>query len=116
MINDGARLRSVTTTGAVAGEISWEHDSALRLTEERIDGAHPVTFDYDADDLLIQAGALTFLRDPTTGFATQATSGVVVDTWTYDPYADVATASATAAGLPVLHLAYLRDDLERRTG
>ena len=115
MINDGARLTSITTTGAVAGEISWEHDSALRLTEERINGAHSVTFDYDADDLLIQAGALTFLRDPTTGSAIQATAGVVVDTWTYDPYGDVATASATAAGLPVLQLAYLRDDLGRIT-
>ncbi|MBK6519284.1 MAG: hypothetical protein IPG04_35390 [Polyangiaceae bacterium] len=112
---DGARLTSVTTTGAVAGEVSWEHDSALRLTEERIDGAHSVTFDYDADDLLLQAGALTFLRDPTTGFATQATAGAVVDTWTYDPYADVATATATVAGLPLLQTAYLRDDLGRIT-
>ncbi len=115
MINDGARLTSVTTTGAVAGEISWEHDNALRLTEERIDGAHSVTFTYDDDDLILQAGALTFLRDPTTGFATPATSGVLVDTWTYDPYGDVATSTATSAGLPVLHLAYVRDDLGRIT-
>ncbi len=115
MINDGARLTSVTTTGAVAGEISWEHDSALRLTEERIDGTHSVTFTYDDDDLILQAGGLTFQRDPTTGFATQATAGVVVDTWTYDPYADVATATAIAAGLPLLETAYLRDDLGRIT-
>ncbi len=115
MIYDGARLTSVTTTGAVAGEISWEHDNALRLTEERIDGAHSVTFTYDDDDLILQAGGLTFQRDPTTGFATQATSGVLVDTWTYDPYGDVATSTATSAGLPVLHLAYTRDDLGRIT-
>ncbi len=113
MINDGARLTSVTTTGAVAGEVSWEHDNALRLTGERLDGAHSVTFDYDADDLLLQAGALSFLRDPTTGFATQATAGVVVDTWTYDPYGDVATSTATIAGLPIFETAYLRDDLGR---
>ncbi|MBK6519285.1 MAG: hypothetical protein IPG04_35395 [Polyangiaceae bacterium] len=75
MIYDGARLTSVTTTGAVAGEISWEHDSALRLTEERLDGAHPVTFTYDDDDLLLQAGALTFQRDPTTGVSVRPSPG-----------------------------------------
>ncbi len=39
----------------------------------------------------------------------------MVDTWTYDPYGDVATATATSGGLPVLQLAYTRDDLGRIT-
>ncbi|MBK8942821.1 MAG: hypothetical protein IPM79_35790 [Polyangiaceae bacterium] len=110
----GARLTSVTTSGAVAGEVTWEHDSAPRLTEERLDGAHSVTFAYDADDLLIQAGALTFLRDPTTGFATRPRPA---SWWTPGPTTPTPTSRPPPRPSPAspFSTAYLRDDLGRIT-
>ena len=78
---DGALLTSVAMTGPVSGTLSWQHDTAFRVVEERINGAHSAAFDFD-DDLLTQAGGLILNRDPATGFVTQATAGLVAEAWT----------------------------------
>ena len=83
--HDGALLTSVAMTGPVAGTISWQHDTAFRVIEERINGAHAATFAFDDDDLLTQAGGLTITRDPASGFVTQASAGLVTGVHAFEP-------------------------------
>ncbi len=95
---DGALLKAVAMTGPVAGTISWQHDTAFRVVEERVNGAHAATFAFDDDDLLTQAGGLTITREPASGFVTQATAGLVTEAWTYSDYGEVETYTATVGG------------------
>ncbi|MBK8943005.1 MAG: RHS repeat-associated core domain-containing protein [Polyangiaceae bacterium] len=100
-------------TGPVAGTISWQHDSAFRVVEERVNGAHAATFAFDDDDLLTQAGGLTITREPASGFVTQATAGLVTEAWTYSDYGEVETYTATVGGVVQIAWSYVRDDLGR---
>ncbi|MBK8939706.1 MAG: hypothetical protein IPM79_19315 [Polyangiaceae bacterium] len=111
--HDGALLTSVAMTGPVAGTISWQHDTAFRMIEERVNGAHPAAFAFDDDDLLTQAGGLTLTRDPASGFVTQATAGLVTEAWTYSDYGEVETYTATVGGVVQIAWSYVRDDLGR---
>jgi RHS repeat-associated protein len=95
---DGALLKAVAMTGPVAGTISWQHDTAFRVVEERVNGAHAATFAFDDDDLLTQAGGLTITRDPASGFVTQATAGLVTEAWTYNDYGEVETYTPRSEG------------------
>jgi YD repeat-containing protein len=110
---DGALLKAVAMTGPVAGTISWQHDTAFRVVEERVNGAHAATFAFDGDDLLTQAGGLTITRDPASGFVTQASAGLVTEAWTYNDYGEVETYTATVGGLVQVAWSYVRDDLGR---
>ncbi|MBK6514679.1 MAG: hypothetical protein IPG04_11285 [Polyangiaceae bacterium] len=66
-------------TGPVAGTVAWQHDSAFRVIEERVNGAHPAACAFDDDDLLTQAGVPTPTGDPVTGFVTQASAGLITE-------------------------------------
>ncbi|MBK6520400.1 MAG: hypothetical protein IPG04_41315 [Polyangiaceae bacterium] len=100
-------------TGPVAGTLSWQHDTAFRVIEERVNGAHAATFAFDGDDLLTQAGGLTITRDPASGFVTQASAGLVTEAWTYSDYGEVETYRATVGGVVQIAWSYVRDDLGR---
>ncbi len=110
---DGALLKAVAMTGPVAGTISWQHDTAFRVVEERVNGAHAATFAFDDDDLLTQAGGLAITRDPASGLVTQATAGLVTEAWTYSDYGEVETYSATVGAVVQVAWSYVRDDLGR---
>jgi RHS repeat-associated protein len=110
---DGALLKAVAMTGPVAGTISWQHDTAFRVVEERVNGVHAATFAFDDDDLLTQAGGLTITRDPASGFVTQASAGLVTEAWSYNDYGEVETYTATVGGVVQVAWSYVRDDLGR---
>ncbi|MBK6514292.1 MAG: hypothetical protein IPG04_09250 [Polyangiaceae bacterium] len=90
-----------------------QHDTAFRVVEERVNGAHAATFAFDDDDLLTQAGGLTITREPASGFVTQATAGLVTEAWTYSDYGEVETYTATVGGVVQIAWSYVRDDLGR---
>ncbi|MBK6515850.1 MAG: RHS repeat-associated core domain-containing protein [Polyangiaceae bacterium] len=110
---DGRLLKAVAMTGPVAGTVAWQHDSAFRVIEERVNGAHPAAFAFDDDDLLTQAGGLTLTRDPVTGFVTQAAAGLITEAWTYNDYGEVETYTASVGGVVQVAWSYVRDDLGR---
>ncbi len=110
---DGALLKAVAMTGPVAGTLSWQHDTAFRVVEERVNGAHAATFAFDDDDLLTQAGGLAITRDPASGFVTQASAGLVTEAWTYNDYGEVETYTANGPSGALLAHSYVRDDLGR---
>ncbi|MCI0633296.1 MAG: hypothetical protein L0206_05175, partial [Actinobacteria bacterium] len=78
---DGALGTGLTLAGPVSSEITFGYDTDLRLATETVNGV-PVTFSYDADDLLTRAGALVLTRDPASGLLDGQTLGSL--TWTFD--------------------------------
>ncbi|MBK8943007.1 MAG: hypothetical protein IPM79_36765 [Polyangiaceae bacterium] len=109
-----ARAREGRRREAPGGSgIIRQHDTAFRVVEERVNGAHAATFAFDDDDLLTQAGGLTITREPASGFVTQATAGLVTEAWTYSDYGEVETYTATVGGVVQIAWSYVRDDLGR---
>ena len=95
---DGSLVTGVTWSGAVAGSVGWSHDDQFRVSEQRVDGADPIAFQYDDDGLPIQAGGLSVTRSAQNGLVAATTLGAIGDAITYDAFgAPVAYEPATAA-------------------
>ncbi len=115
---DGALVTSETwggPVGAVAGNVSRTYGSDFRVTSESVNGASPITFGYDPDSLLTQAGALTLTRDAQTGFITGTTLSSLTDTRSYSTFGELSSYRATVGLTPLLATQYARDSLGRIT-
>ncbi|MCC6903347.1 MAG: RHS domain-containing protein, partial [Polyangiaceae bacterium] len=101
---DGMLLKTLTWSGAVAGSVSFGHDTSFRVTSETVTvGAttSPVAFGYDNDDILICASpstcspagtdALKIMLNAGNGLVTGSTHGVVTDTLTYNAFGELAS-------------------------
>ncbi len=115
---DGALVTSETwggPLGAIAGQVSWTYDSDFRLASESVNGTTPVTFGYDPDSLLTQAGAVSLTRDPQTAFVIGTALGSLTDTRSYSTFGELSSYQATVGPTPLLETQYSRDSLGRIT-
>jgi RHS repeat-associated protein len=116
---DGPLVSRVTAAGGpagtqVPGEVRWTYDPSFRLATEAVNG-QAVTYGYDADSLVTQAGALSLTRDPQTGFLRASTLGAVADSRTYTPFGEPQSYAATVGGTAAYAVSYVRDALGRIT-
>ena len=111
----GSLLTQTSWSGAIAGSVNRTYDNDFRLTSISVNGADPVSYGYDADSLLTQAGSLTLSRDAQNGLLTGTTLGSVSDTQSYNGFGEVTDYSATATGTPRLAVQYSHDKLGRIT-
>ena len=111
----GALRTGATWAGAVAGQVGYSYDNDLRLSTVSVNGANPITFGYDADSLLTQAGALTLTRNAQNGLLTGSTLGKVTDSLAYNGFAEPTSYSVSVSGTPVFAVSYTRDKLGRIT-
>jgi RHS repeat-associated protein len=112
---EGALLSAETWSGPVSGRVNRSYDTSLRLASQSVDGSDGVSFNYDADGLLIEAGALAIVRDPQNGLPTGSTLGVVSTTAGYNGFGEVVTYAASASGVAFYSLSFTRDALGRVT-
>jgi RHS repeat-associated protein len=70
-----------------------------------------VTYDYDNDGLMIQAGDLTILRDADNGLLKGTTLGQVGTKLTHTPFGELQTETASYAGNSLYQVEYTRDKL-----
>ncbi len=112
---DGPLVTSTTWSGEVNGSVERTYDSDFRLASISVNGENPVSYTYDDDGLLIQAGDMSLTRDPQTGFLTGTMLGVVTTSYTYSPFGELATMSAEVSGTPIYTTTYTRDKLGRIT-
>ncbi|HLH74399.1 MAG TPA: RHS repeat-associated core domain-containing protein [Chloroflexota bacterium] len=110
---DGGLLTGVSWAGPVTGSIARTYDVNLDLSSLSVDGANPITFQYDPDGLLTRAGALSLNRDASSGFVTGTSLGTLKDTVTYDSFGDVASYLASANGSEIYGYSLQRDALGR---
>jgi len=76
---------------------------------------NPVTFGYDDDGLLTQAGTLSLTRDLQHGLLTGTTLGIVTTARGYNGFGEVASDSAAYDATPLYDVTYTRDPLGRIT-
>ena len=109
--------------GLANASVTKTYDASLRLQSQQIavgNTSQPaITFTYDNDDLLTQAGDLTLTRDPSNGLvrATSITSGAgtVTDASDYTSFGELQHYVAKYNGTPFFEQTYSRDTLGRIT-
>ena len=111
----GSLLTNVAWSGTVSGQVGYSYDNDFRLSSVTVNGANPISFGYDADSLLTQAGALTLSHDAQNGLLTGSTLGNVTDTWSYNLFGEPASYSAASVAQRCSLSAYTRDKLGRIT-
>jgi RHS repeat-associated protein len=112
---DGSLLTGTTWTGPVSGSVARTYDNNFRVVSETVNGGAPITYQYDADGLLVRAGEMTLTRDPQTGLVRTTVLGVVTTENAYNAFGELARLEAKVRGLPVFTAVYTRDLLGRIT-
>ncbi len=112
---DGFLPTAVSWSGAVNGSMAVGYDANFWVTTQSVNGSNPVTFRYDNDGLLTQAGSLNLTRDVHNGRLTGSAIGVVSDQLAYNEFGEMSDYEADASGNPVYQYAFGRDKLGRIT-
>jgi RHS repeat-associated protein len=110
---DGSLLTRTAWSGAVAGTIDRTYDADFHVALLAINGGNSVSFLYDADGLLTQAGSLSLQYDPQNGLLAGTALGVVATSTPYNSFAEPTSASAAASGTALYGSQYTRDKLGR---
>ena len=111
---DGPLLLAERWEGEIAGTVSRDYDNRLRLTELVV-GDSLIGLDYDRDNLLVQAGALTLQRAPDTGLLSGTTLGAISTSKDYNAFVEPMEVTAAHGDDTLYHVEYERDDLGRIT-
>jgi RHS repeat-associated protein len=112
---DGALPLTETWSGVVSGSVSRSYNSFFLPVTQQVNGANPINFTYDNDNLLTSAGALTITRNAQNGLITGTTLGSVTDTRSYNGFGDLINYSAAFNATPLYAVTFTRDKLGRLT-
>ena len=93
-------LTNVSWSGSVTGRVSAELNSDLLPVFQSVDGS-TVSYQYNHDRLVIQAGALSILRDPFSGLVTETFLEGVTDQSQFDDQGGMTNYSASVNGRPI---------------
>ena len=83
---DGTLPLTTTWSGTVAGTVGRTWNSDFQISSESVNGGSTVAYAYDADGLILGAGAVTIVRDLTNGHIAGTTLGNVTDSRSYDVF------------------------------
>jgi RHS repeat-associated protein len=109
----GTLLANATWAGSVTGSVGRTYDNDFRLVSLTVNGADPVSFQYDADSLLTKAGLLILDRDPHNGLVTGTTLGSTTDSTNYNGFAQVADYTVKYGGAEVFKTVLTYDGVGR---
>jgi RHS repeat-associated protein len=112
---DGSFQREVAWAGVVSGTVGVTYNADAQLAGQSVNGDNDVTFSYDDDGLLTQAGALTLSRNSSSGLPTSSAVGVVNTTNSYNDFGEVSALEVNAGSTGIFHAGYTRDNLGRIT-
>jgi RHS repeat-associated protein len=97
-----------TWTGTVAGTVNHTYNDNFWISSESVGGG-TITFKYDTDGLLIDAGSLTVRRSPKNGLITGTTLGITTDSRAYNGLGELIDYTASVSGKPVYTQTLTRD-------
>jgi RHS repeat-associated protein len=92
---DGALPTMTTWTGTVEGSVTHGYDDDLRISTEQVSGEAPIAFQYDDDNLLTGAGALSLVPHPQHGLLATTALGAVTTSQSYTAFGELDQFSAT---------------------
>ena len=115
-VYDGSLPLSETwDNGAIEGKLSLTYNNDFRITATSINDANTISYQYDADSLLTQAGELTLTRHTQTGLLTVTELGNLKTERTYNGFGEIIKEIATNNGNLVYSTQYVYDKLGRIT-
>ncbi len=106
--HDGFLPISETYSGPIAGAVTRTYNSDFRTTGIGVNGS-AIAFGYDADNLLIQAGALGLARNAQNGLLTGTTLGATATIQGYNAFGELKDFQASHGGNAVYAYALTRD-------
>lgn len=112
---DAMLLTGQTWSGSANGSVETAWGDGFLPSAQTINGAHEVTFDYDADGLTLRAGAYGMSRDAASGRVIATTIGDLTATPTYDDYGAIVGFVAAYDGVALFEASYAYDDAGRLT-
>jgi len=98
-----------------AGTVSRQYIDDFRVTSLSLNGSYGVSYGYDDDGLLTQAGDVSLSRDPASGFLTGTSLGSVSDQRNYNGFGEVSQYTAQYSGADIYSVVYGYDALGRIT-
>lgn len=110
---DGALLTGETWSGPVIGSVNRAYDNNFRVISTSVNSGQVVTFQYDQDNLLTQAGVLTLTYHAQNGLLTGSVLGSVTDTIGYNGFAESLTYNTAYNGTSLYTVQRARDQLGR---
>lgn len=111
----GSLLTGVTWSGPLAGSVGYGYDTDFRGNSITVNGANPVTYQYDADSLLTRAGDLNLARSSQNGLLTGTTLGNANEAYTYNSFGELNGYTGRYSSTNLLAFTYTRDKLGRIT-
>lgn len=112
---DGFLPLSDTWSGDVAGTVSRTYDNNFWVRERCVNDSDCISFDYDQDGLLTEAGSLVLTRHPDHGLRTATTLGTVSTNWQYTSFGELDSFLAGVSESDLASIDYQRDQLGRIT-
>lgn len=112
---DSALLLLETWSGAANGYVSRAYDQNLLLTTLTLSSGHAVTYSYDADGLMVQAGDESLTWNADNGMLTDTQLGTVSTSFLYDPYGNLAGLNVTRGGATLYASTMVYDAIGRVT-
>lgn len=113
---DGPLLKTESWSGTVAGTVGRTYDNNSRVIARTVNSTPAITFQYDNDDLLTQAGALSLTNHPQNGLLTGTTLQNVTTAYGYNGFGELTSHTASLSGSSLHDVVFERDDLGRITG
>jgi len=112
---DGTLPTEMRWVGSVSGRVSVAYNNDLRVVSQTVNGANAVSFGYDRDGLLTNAGALHLGRSATNGLLLADTLGPLRSTYQYTSRGQVKGYHMVRGGTTLFGAGYARDSLGRIT-
>jgi RHS repeat-associated protein len=111
---DGALITGNSWSGPISGTVGFVYDNDLRVSSQTINGANPVSYQYDADSSIVGVGPYTLSRSPQNGLLTGSTLNSITDTLVYNSFGEPTRYTAAAGGSNTLFsVQHTRDKLGR---
>jgi RHS repeat-associated protein len=111
----GFLATSTSWSGPITGSVEHVYDNDFRVNRMTVNGADPVNYQFDADGLVIRAGALVISRDAGNGFISGTTLGQVTTTQSFNRFGELAELEDRIGAHPVFSVQYERDSIGRIT-
>ena len=115
---DGFLPTAQEWSGTIDGAVAHAYDDDFRVEQQTVTdalGSQSVSFGYDGDSLLTQAGALSITRASDTGLILATGIGGVATSVAYNEFGESVGETATIGGNPVYQTSLSRDALGRVT-
>jgi RHS repeat-associated protein len=112
---DGPLPTDESWAGVITGSVSHIFDNNFRITAVSVNGANPISYQYDDDSLITGAGNISLSRNAQNGLLLGSALGGVTDSWSYNAFGEPISYSVAVSGTTAFTMQYTRDKLGRIT-